>query len=109
MRPEDVSDTSSQCPWSPPPDALVLNENEVLERIRFDVPWERMAKRFFAEAELKAFLALPANQRQEGFFNCWTRKEAYLKAIGTGLSFPLKNVAVSLAPCEPAAILARDG
>ncbi|MGD1000435.1 MAG: 4'-phosphopantetheinyl transferase superfamily protein [Candidatus Brocadiia bacterium] len=80
-----------------------------LERVRSDVPCERMAKRFFAEAELKAFLALPADQRQKGFFNCWTRKEAYLKAIGIGLSFPLKNVAVSLAPCEPAAILAIQG
>jgi 4'-phosphopantetheinyl transferase len=80
-----------------------------LERMRFDVPCERMAKRFFAEAELKAFLALPANQRQEGFFNCWTRKEAYFKAIGKGLSVPLKNVVVSLAPCEPAAILAIQG
>lgn len=76
-----------------------------LERMRSDVPCERMAKRFFAETEFKALLALPADQRQEGFFNCWTRKEAYLKAIGKGLSFPLKNVVVSLAPCEPAAIL----
>jgi len=80
-----------------------------LERMRSDVPCERMARRFFAENELKAFLALPVNQRQEGFFNCWTRKEAYLKAIGEGLSFPLKNVVVSLAPCEPAAILAVQG
>ena len=80
-----------------------------LERMRSDVPCERMAKRYFAEAELKAFLALPADQRQEGFFNCWTRKEAYLKAIGRGLSFPLKNVAVSLAPRETAAVLAIQG
>ncbi len=77
-----------------------------LERMRSDVPCERMAKRFFAEAELKALMALPADQRQEGFFNCWTRKEAYLKAIGKGLSVPLKNVTVSLAPSEPAVILA---
>jgi 4'-phosphopantetheinyl transferase len=80
-----------------------------LERLRPDVPCERMAKRFFAEAEVNALLALPANQRQEGFFNCWTRKEAYLKAIGKGLSFPLKDVVVSLAPGEPAAILAVRG
>ena len=80
-----------------------------LERMRSDVPCEKMAKRFFAEAEVNAFLALPASQRQEGFFNCWTRKEAYLKAIGRGLSFPLKNVVVSLAPGEPAAILAVQG
>ena len=62
-----------------------------LERMRSDVPCERMAKRYFAEAELKAFLALPADQRQEGFFNCWTRKEAYLKAIGRGTFLPVEE------------------
>jgi 4'-phosphopantetheinyl transferase len=80
-----------------------------LERMRSEVPCEKLAKRYFAEAEVNALLALPANQRQEGFFNGWTRKEAYLKAIGKGLSFPLKNVVVSLAPGEPAAILAIQG
>jgi 4'-phosphopantetheinyl transferase len=80
-----------------------------LERMRSDVPCEKMAKRFFAGAETSALLALPADQRQEGFFNCWTRKEAYLKAIGRGLSFPLKNVIVSLAPGEQAAILSIQG
>jgi 4'-phosphopantetheinyl transferase len=74
--------------------------------MRLDVPCETIARQFFAEAEVKALLALPANRREEGFFNAWTRKEVYIKAIGKGLSCPLENVVVSLSPDEPAAILA---
>jgi len=80
-----------------------------LERMRPDVPCEELARRYFAAAEVSEFLGLPESQRQEGFFNCWTRKEAYLKAIGRGLSFPLRNVVVSLAPGKPATILAIEG
>ena len=64
--------------------------------MRFDVRCERIASQFFAEAEVKALLALSPDRREEGFFNCWTRKEAYIEAIGKGLSYPLKNVIVSL-------------
>src|SRR5262249_19798979 len=58
--------------------------------------------RYFSARERAAFQALPDDQRLEAFFRCWTRKEAYLKATGDGLSFPLDSLAVSLAPGEPA-------
>ena len=76
-----------------------------LERIRFDVSAAEIAERFFSRREVEMLRALPADAQRDGFFRCWTRKEAYIKARGEGLSLPLDQFDVSLAPGEPAELI----
>ena len=64
-----------------------------------------LAQRSFSAAEQDALWRLPMHLRSEGFFRCWTRKEAFIKAIGMGLSFPLDRFDVTLDPRIPARIL----
>ncbi len=80
-----------------------------VELVRADLPVFEIAAVSFSESELATLRSLPENLQTAGFYNCWTRKEAYIKARGEGLSFPLKQFDVSLTPGEPARLLSvRD-
>ncbi len=76
----------------------VEQAREVIER-------DQIAERFFSPLERQALAAVPPAQREEAFFLGWTRKEAYLKALGAGITYPLDRFSVSLTPGQPAALL----
>lgn len=63
----------------------------------------------FSPGEIAAYLAFPEHERRDAFFRCWVRKEAYVKALGSGLSEPLDRFEVSLAVGEPNCLLSING
>jgi 4'-phosphopantetheinyl transferase len=65
---------------------------------------QTVAENTFSRAENMDLQSVPAQQYEEAFFTCWTRKEAFIKAIGQGLSFALQDFDVTLRPGEPARI-----
>jgi 4'-phosphopantetheinyl transferase len=73
-----------------------------IEQVRPLDDLEALAARNFSAAEQRALLALPPPAREPAFFACWTRKEAFIKALGDGLSYPLDAFTVSFAAGEPA-------
>jgi len=80
-----------------------------IEYIR-DLPdAEQIARSTFSPLENMMLHDLPAHQKQEAFFNCWVRKEAFIKAIGDGLYHSLDRFDVTLSPGEPAQLLRIDG
>jgi 4'-phosphopantetheinyl transferase len=77
-----------------------------VERIRSGISSHVIAQQYFSKQEFAELQSLPLEQRETAFFTCWTRKEAYIKAQGLGLSLPLESFDVSLIPNEPARLRA---
>jgi 4'-phosphopantetheinyl transferase len=76
-----------------------------VEAIRVIRNADDIAAHFFSLRENESYRALDPRDKPLGFLNCWTRKEAFIKALGVGLYHPLDRFDVSLAPGEPAKIL----
>ncbi len=76
-----------------------------IERIDAAFANDNIPERFFSPREVAALRELPSTHQLEAFFRCWTRKEAYVKARGMGLSLALDSFDVTLAPGETARFL----
>jgi 4'-phosphopantetheinyl transferase len=76
-----------------------------LERIRPKIDIAEIARQFFSTSESSCLLSISSDARVNAFFDCWTRKEAFIKAKGAGLSLPLDQFDVTLSPGEPARLL----
>jgi 4'-phosphopantetheinyl transferase len=87
---------------------VVCNGHEVgidVEEARTIEAAEKISEEFFSAREVEMLQQVPREEYMLAFFNCWTRKEAYIKALGQGLSKPLDEFAVSLYPNETARLL----
>lgn len=79
-----------------------------IEHLRAILDFDNVAASFMSEAEIERLFELPPAIQPQAFFNIWTRKEAIIKAIGQGLSFPLKSIDVDFSPDLPARLLTKD-
>ncbi len=77
-----------------------------IEYMRTTIEYEQLAKRYFSPFENAELQRLPVFLRQQAFFHCWSRKEAYIKARGLGLSLALDSFDVTVEPGAPAKLLA---
>lgn len=80
-----------------------------VERLRPVQDCLGLAERFFSDPERSQLASLPEELHNEAFLNCWTRKEAFIKALGEGLSHPLDTFQVSLVPGQPARLVSVAG
>ena len=80
-----------------------------IELLRDLADADDIAERFFSAPEVESYRRIPGNGRQRAFFNCWTRKEAFVKALGEGLFLSLDRFDVSLAPRDAPRVLAIEG
>jgi len=78
-----------------------------LEQVREDLPYQKIAWQFFSDREQSDLFSLPVEQQLAAFYRCWTRKESYLKACGSGFTYPSDNFDISLLPGQPPALLAH--
>ena len=79
-----------------------------VERLRTDVRFDEIVRRYFSAREATEFQGLPAAEREQAFFAAWTRKEAYVKARGRGLKIPFDAFSVSMSHLTPAALVEAD-
>jgi len=78
-----------------------------LERMAGDPPFREMARLAFSPREQEQLFSLPVHLQPAAFYRCWTRKEAFLKARGSGFSLPSNSFDVSLLPEDPPALLGQ--
>jgi 4'-phosphopantetheinyl transferase len=80
-----------------------------VERVRPVPDCDRIIHSFFSSVEIKAISTLPPAERLRGFFTCWTRKEAYVKARGDGITTQLDRFSVPVVPGSPPRLLHVEG
>jgi 4'-phosphopantetheinyl transferase len=76
-----------------------------IERIRPDIDYTQIAQQFFSPGEVRQLMELAEEMQIEAFYACWTRKEAFIKAWGMGLTIPLDQFEVSFTPNLPARLI----
>jgi 4'-phosphopantetheinyl transferase len=80
-----------------------------VEKIRSPQDIEAIAHRYFCPEEASDLLSVPAAERARAFFRCWTRKEAFIKAVGGGFAIPLDSFRVSLKIGDPVEVVHIGG
>lgn len=79
-----------------------------IEGVKPGLDPEKIARRFFSPREVERLLACSGDQRVGAFFECWTRKESFVKACGGGLQLPLDGFDVAFGPGVAAGLLRVD-